>query len=92
MESALQQLREIEDAVAAGDLELANAAAVKLAPLLVSEKIEDLLTFRRHIENLTIGVKTIRAERALSLKQLKNQRGGAATYQMMQNAPQTAGF
>lgn len=85
LQTALQQIGEIETAVADGDLVLANTAVQTLKPMLVSRSIDDLLALRTRIEKLTIGVKALRDEDAASLLQLKSQRGGAAAYQKMQS-------
>jgi hypothetical protein len=85
LQTALQQIHEIESAVAQGDLELADSAVQSLKPMLVSKNIDDLLALRSKIEKLTIGVKALRDDGATSLLQLKLQRGGAAAYQQMQS-------
>lgn len=85
LQTALEQLGNIEAAVAAGDLDLANAAAQSLKPLLVSEHVDDLLLLRARIEALTIGVKELRAQELSAFKKVKQQRGGAAAYEQIQN-------
>ena len=85
LQTALVQVGEIEAAVAAGDLELANSAAQSLKPLLVSEHVDDLLVLRARLEALTIGVRELRAQDLSALKKVKQQRGGAAAYEQMQN-------
>ena len=84
LEAALAQVGEIEAAVAAGDLDLANVATQNLKPLLVDRGIEDILQLKTRIENLAIGVKALRARDGASLKKLNHQRGGAAAYQQIQ--------
>lgn len=85
LHSALAQVKRIEAAVAAGDLESANAAAQDLMPLLVRERIEDMLALRDRLETLTMDVKTLRAQDAAELKQLHQQRSGIAAYRQMQS-------
>lgn len=84
LQTALQQIQQIETAVADGDLVLADSAVQSLKPMLVSRNIDDLLALRTKIENLTIGVKALRGQGAADLLQVKLQRGGAAAYQRMQ--------
>ena len=84
--AALTQIRDIEVAVAAGDLESANTAAQCLKPLLVSDRIEDILALRKRVENLQLSVKALRNQDAVKFKKLKQQRGGAAAYQKMQKS------
>ena len=84
--SALAQVKRIEAAVAAGDLDGANEAAQDLMPLLVSERIEDMLALRERIASLSIEVKSIRDQDATQLKALKQQRGGAQAYRQIQAA------
>jgi hypothetical protein len=84
MDKALTQLQSIEAAVADGDLELANNAAAKLKPLLIGENIDELLAVRKRIEALTLEVHQVRKQQSQTLKQIRQQRGGAAAYQDMQ--------
>ena len=86
LHSALAQVKRIEAAVAAGDLDGANQAAQDLMPLLVRERIEDMLALRDRIETLTMDVEALRAQDAAQLKQLRQQRGGVAAYRQMQSA------
>ena len=85
LSAAIERVNRIEAAVAAGDLEGANAAAADLKPLLVSDRIDELLALRARIENLTIGVTALRDQDLDSLKKLKHQRDGASAYRQMQN-------
>lgn len=87
LQQALSRVKEIESAVAAGDLNAANVAAQQLTPLLVSDKIDDLLALRGRIQNLTIGVRALRAEDLTQLRGVQQQRGGAQAYELMQQRP-----
>ncbi len=87
LQRALSHIKEIESAVAAGDLDAANVAAQQLTPLLVSEKIDDLLALRERVQNLTIGVKDLKAQDLAQLRGVQQQRGGAQAYQLMQQRP-----
>ena len=82
--AALAQVKDIEAAVASGDLELANKAAQELKPFLIDRGVDELVELRRRIENLTLGVTVIRAQGAGEIKKLSNSRGAAAAYQLMQ--------
>lgn len=84
LELALNRIKDIEAAVAAGDLEAANVAAQQLTPLLVSNNIDELLSIRDRIETLTLGVKALQSADLGQLRGVQQQRGGAEAYQAMQ--------
>ncbi|XOV81513.1 MAG: hypothetical protein ACFHXK_11570 [bacterium] len=86
LQSALCRIKEIESAVAAGDLEAANIAAQQLTPLLVSNNIDELLAMRERIESLTLGVKALQSQDIAQLRGVQQQRGGAQAYQAMQQS------
>ena len=84
LELALHRIKDIESAVAEGDLEAANIAAQQLTPLLVSNNIDELLSIRDRIANLTLGVKALQSADLGELRGVQQQRGGAEAYQAMQ--------
>ncbi|MCR9261260.1 MAG: hypothetical protein NXH95_16180 [Pseudomonadaceae bacterium] len=86
LENALNRIRDIESAVASGDLEAANLAAQQLTPLLVSNNIDELLSVRDRIESLTLGVKAMQSGDLDQLRGIQQQRGGAEAYQAMQQS------
>jgi|GEM_PF-2617434 len=87
LETALKRVKDIESAVASGDLEAANLAAQQLTPLLVSNNIDELLSIRDRIESLTLGVKALQSADLSQLRGVQQQRGGAEAYQAMQQSP-----
>lgn len=79
--TVLEQVRVVEHAVAEGEYELANQAAQRLQPLLVSAGIDEMVELRERVKSLQLGVVSRQAEDAAELKHLRHKRGGAAAYQ-----------
>ena len=86
LEQALNRIKDIESAVANGDLEKANLAAQQLTPLLVSNNIEELRSIRERIDSLTLGVKALQSTNLGQLRGVQQKRGGAEAYQVMQQS------
>ena len=86
LETALSRIKDIEKAVANGDLEAANLAAQQLTPLLVSNNLDELHSMRERIESLTLGVKALQSANLDQLRGVQQQRGGAEAYQAMQQS------
>jgi hypothetical protein len=86
LEKALARVKDIESAVANGDLEKANLAAQQLTPLLVSNNIDELHSIRERIDSLTLGVKALQSTKLDQLRGVQQQRGGAEAYQAMQQS------
>ncbi|NKB98036.1 MAG: hypothetical protein GKR90_06000 [Pseudomonadales bacterium] len=81
------QIDLIAHAISAGDLHAADEALQELRPMLVSDRVDELLALKARIDAMTLEVRKQRTESGGQLQQVVNQRKAVGQYKAMGDLP-----
>lgn len=81
------QIDKIARAIDSGDLVEADSALQALRPLLVSDRIEELLALKDKVDSMTLVVRRHKSEHSAALKNMVSQRNAIGQYREMGELP-----
>lgn len=87
LHQAETQMDIIARAIDSGDLAEADAALQALRPLLVSDRIDELMALKERVESMTLVVHRHRSDQSSALKQILGQRNAIGQYREMGDLP-----
>ena len=76
-------LEHVDAAISAGDMVRAGELMREVRPLLVSERIDELMTLKNRIDNMVLQVRSRRTEQRSALARLVNRKSAINQYERM---------
>jgi hypothetical protein len=81
------QIDRIARAIDSGDLVEADSALQALRPLLVSDRVDELLALKEKVDSMTLVVRRHRSKHSEALKNMLSQRNAIGQYREMDELP-----